>query len=248
MQINMKDIAYVKSPYKPFALADYGVVALIWHDGSPTEAGVAVTAATIEATADTSLTCTINGAADARIGATGVLDDGTYATWGAMVDAIEVASGWHCQLVGVLRATKTVEANAGIGAVTAVTCFKTAVEMKMDTSDVWFLGVGIVDAGYGKSLDGWRPVLYAFDTTSTFTNTGYIAVYDCDDKAKTEREVLRLVTATTVNTAYPANGPVASPIYIAPAGHRIVVIEINSHAMSGATDYVQATGLLIKET
>ena len=141
MQINMKDIAYVKSPYKPFALADNDVVALIWHDGSPTEAGTAVTAATITATADTSLTCKINAAVDTRIGSSGVLDDGTYATWGAMVDAIEVASGWNCQLIGVHRDIKTVEANAGIGAVSETNCFKVAVEMKMDTSDIWFLGV-----------------------------------------------------------------------------------------------------------
>lgn len=249
MQIDMKDIAYVKSPYKPFALADNDVVALIWHDGSSTEAGTAVTAATITATADTSLTCSINGAADARIGATGVLDDGTYATWGAMVDAIEVAKGWHCQLVGVIRATKTVESNAGIGAVAETSCFKVAVEMKMDTSDVWFLGCGIVDAGYGKSLDGWRPVLYGLDGISTFSSgTGRISVYDCDDVAKTEKEVLRFTTATATAKAYPTYGPSNQPIYMAPAGHRIVVMHINSAVMSGAGDFIQATGFLIKET
>jgi len=57
--------------------------------------------------AATSLTLSIDGAADATVGATGVLAYATYTTLGALVDAINASANWKAELVGALRSDST---------------------------------------------------------------------------------------------------------------------------------------------
>jgi len=231
-----------------YGTVDLDCPALIWHDGQPTEAGTAVTAATVTETADTSIALTINGAADTRIGdsASGTIADTTHLTWGSIADAINPYKGWHLQLVGQHRAGVDTVTTSGLGAVSAVTCFKTAVQLLQDSTDVLALGCGIVNAGYGKTQEGLMPLIHYMAGVST-TGAGALELWDCNDQLKTESKIVSLISATTVQVAYPIGAAAAAvPFYVGAAGNRLVIRMTGAIAGAAGTDYVSALGYMIK--
>ena len=197
--------------------ADYPLV--VWHDGQPTEAGTAVTAATITVTADTSLTLGINGAADSRVGSTGVIAHATWGTWGAIADEINRAQGWHARLRDARRANLPDH----MSTMSETSCFQTHVGVPQDTSDDGVFGAGISNWKYGTSQKNAVCALYYFYALVTDSGTPYVHVYDCDDVNHTDQLVFKATIATTVAYPFPVYGPTGHPIYVAKPGHRIVV-------------------------
>jgi hypothetical protein len=197
---------------------EYPIV--IWHDGQPTESGTAVTAATVTVTADTSITLGINGAADARLGATGVIAHATWGTWGLIMQEINSAQGWHCRLLdahfdGLPDHMSTLSETS---------CFQTEVGIPQDTSDDKHLGVGIANYKAGTTMQGTQACIYYLTGQCTDSGSPILRIYDCDDAAGTEKEVHYYALTTATEYSFPTYGPTSAPIYVAKPGHRILVL------------------------
>jgi len=237
-------------------LVDADKSCVIWHDGRATEAGTAVSAATIEGTADTSITLKVNGAVDSRIGTAGVLAVSTYDTFAKLANNINAAQGWHCQLVDARGA----DATSNFASITAVSCYRTAgtavirdqsdiltfsvglagTAVIRDQSDILTFSVGLVDYGYGPAgnclTPGGKhmtdvkkqPFLEHFYADLVFNDGAYlIKVYDCDDNAGTDTLIYEASgAATTVEFSYPTYGPTGFPIMSAKPGHRLLVFTL----------------------
>lgn len=233
-------------------LVDADKACVIWHDGRPTEAGTAVTAATVEGTADTSITLKVNAAVDTRIGSSGVLAVSTYDTYLKLANAINVAQGWHCQLVDARGADATSDFSAPT---TAASCYKNAgIAMVRVQTDVLTLSVGLVDSGNGNGgitpggkhcMDSKRqPFLEYFYSDLVFNDGSYLLkVYDCDDDAGTDELIFEANgAATTVLLGFPTNGPTGFPIISADPGHRLLVFTLCSDAAN--PDALSRVGLV----
>jgi hypothetical protein len=254
----MFDISRIRSivaPPKPVVTADLDAAAYIWHDGSDTESGEKVTAATLTLTVASghdliTCTCTKDGssAGDSRIGASGVMDvvSASYDTWGEVADVINAAKGWHCVLVGARRSNVTGISGNGLTALGATNCFKVPVAVTMDNSDVLWLGAGIVNVGMSKTNELYVPYIYYFEGTHT-TGAGRIDIVDCNDAAKTDVVVGQVVTATATLRKYPDSGGGAHPFFVAAPGHRICVQHAGSTAgIAGAADFIAVVGGLYR--
>lgn len=214
--------------------SDYPI--FVWHDGQPTEAGTAVTAATITVTADTSITLGINGAADARVGLVGVIAHATWGTWGEIADEINGAQGWHCQLRDARWSAGLPD---GMNTLAETSCFKTEVGVSHDNSDDYIQCCGIADYKYGSLQKNAQCALYYFTGQITSTNgSPLVQVYDCDDINRTDQEVFRYVLTSATEYAFPTNGPTGHPIYVAKPGHRIVVVYDGVDNLSAGRAYV----------
>lgn len=217
-------------------LVDADKACVIWHDGQATEAGTAVTAATVEGTADTSITLKVNGAVDNRIGSSGVLAVSTYDTFLKLANNINAAQGWHCQLVDARGADATSNFSAPT---TAASCYKNSgIAVVRDQSDILTFSVGLVDSGYGTGgitpggkhcMDSKRqPFLEHFYADLVFNDGAYLLkVYDCDDDAGTDELIYEANgAATTVLLQFPTNGPTGFPVMSAKPGHRLLVFTL----------------------
>jgi len=231
-------------------LVDNEYCMAVWHDGSDTDDGTAVTSAYFSSYVDVACTLHINGALaanlDSNVSSDGILAVSGESTWGAMCDAINAVKGWHCRLIDVLRA----DATTYINTVTISDCYKKAVTVGRDTDTELFFGVGLVRYGYGKEdLTGWQVFLDAFVIDAVFNDgTNYVEVYDCDDVAKTETAVLRTEAAATgVEFWFPTYGPTGYPILAVAPGHRIVVKSTYSAASNpDALSLIGALGSIVK--
>jgi len=213
-------------------LVDADKACVIWHDGQATEAGTAVTAATVEGTADTSITLKVNAAVDTRIGTSGVLAVATYTTYLLLAQNINAAQGWHCQLVDARGADATSDFSAPTS---AVSCYKNSgVAMVRVQTDILTLSVGLVDSGYGTQgttpggkhcMDSKRqPFLEYFYTDFVLNGAYLVKIYDCDDNAGTDELIYEANgAATTVLLGFPTNGPTGFPVMSAKPGHRLLV-------------------------
>jgi len=223
----------------------------IWHDGSPTEDGTAVTAATIavqDGTTPVDITLTINGAVDSRIGASGVMNllGASYNTAGEVYDHVNSVQGWNCRIEGMLRAGVLSDGTRGcVIAQSATTCFKTPVTILRDTtitskSAGWEHG-GVISqraaptwgtASKGKiraieSEHGFRNQLDYLSFTSTYASgTSTINVYETDGVTETLVHT-QAGGATTVAGTYTPTKPI-----IAAPGYRLMVQLVNSAAMT----------------
>lgn len=196
---------------------DYPLV--VWHDGQPTEDGTAVTAATVTVIEDTSITLGINGAADSRVGATGVIAHATWGTWGLIMREINSAVGWHA----VLRDAHFDGLPDHMSTMAETSCFQTEVGIPQDNSDDKVIGCGIVNWKASTTMKGVQACLYFFTCIMTAT-TPYVEVYDCDDEAGTEQKIYYFLLTTNTEKAFPTYGPNSEPIYVAKPGHRILVL------------------------
>lgn len=193
----------------------------IWHDGQPTELGVAVTAATITVTADTSITLKINAAVDTRIGSSGVIAHATWGTWGLIMQHINGVLGWHC----VLRDGLFDGLPDGMNTVSETTCYQLAVGVSTDDSDDFQMGIGIANYKAGTTMEGVQACLYYVTGQITSTNAAPLfQIYECDDRAGTEQLVRQFKLTTATEHAFPTNGPVGMPIFVAKPGNRILVM------------------------
>jgi len=203
----------------------------IWHDGTPTEAGTAVTAATIEVQADTSIDLTINGSVDTRLGAAdGVIVHTTYGTWGLIANHINAVQGRHC----TLRDAHWDGLPDGMNALTETTCLNVAVGVSTDDSDDFQMGLGIANYKAGTSMEAVQACLYFYTGQITSTNgTPLCQLYDCDDQAGTEQLVRQWAISSATEHAYPADGPFTVPTYVAPPGHRILLLFEGTDNLTG---------------
>jgi len=248
---------YFKGKVAAQRLVDNEICMAVWHDGSPTEAGTAVTSAWFSSKTDASVFLYINAALDTRIATDGIITvtaAGEGDNFGEVADLINAASGWHCQLVDALRADSTVDI-ASIMGVKDSSCYKNAgVTLSRDQGAAdqtqTSFNVGLVRYGYGKEdLTGWQVFLDAFVIDAVFNDgTNYIEVYDCDDVAKTETAVLRTeAAATTVEFWFPTYGPTGYPILAVAPGHRIVVRSVYSAVNNpDALSLIGALGSIVK--
>lgn len=234
---------------------DYPIV--IWHDGQPTEAGTAVTAATVEGTADTSLTLKVNAAVDTRIGSSGVLAVATYNTYLKLANAINVAQGWHCQLVDARGADNS----GGIapGNISATSVFKTTgLGITRDSDDKLQFGVGLVNYGYGAGglTPGGKhcinnkdqPFLEHAFCRIDYNDGAYIAkIYDCDDNAGTDKLIWQETGAADATALrIPTYGPTGFPIISAKPGHRLLFYPLCDTAANPDTDsFVGVIGAIV---
>lgn len=194
----------------------------IWHDGQPTELGVAVTAATITVQADTSVDLTINGSVDTRLGAAdGVIVHSTYGTWGLLAKHINAVQGWHC----TMRDCHYDGLPDGMNALSETSCLNVAVGVSTDDSDDFQMGIGIVNYEAGTTMEGVQACLYYFTGQQTSTNGAQLCqIFDCDDEAGTEQLIRQFTTTTATEHPYPTTGPQGMPVYVAVPGHRILVL------------------------
>lgn len=197
--------------------ADYPL--FIWHDGQCTESGTAVTAATVTVTADTSITLAINGAADSRLGATGVIAHATWGTWGLIMREINSAQGWHA----VLRDAHFDGVPDHMSTMSATSCFQVSVGIPQDNSDDKVQGVGIGHWRAGTTMRGVQACIYYFTGIMTAT-TPYVQIFDCDDETGTEQVIYYFLLTTNTEKPFPTNGPNSEPFYVAKPGHRILVL------------------------
>lgn len=199
----------------------------IWHDGTPHELGTVITAATVTVSADTSITLKINAAVDTRVGAMtsnvgdGVIVHTEHGTWGEIYRHINQANGWHC----VLRDGHYDGLPDGMNALSETTCLNLAVGISTDDSDDFQTGVGIVNYEAGTSMEGVQACLYYFTGLLGSSNGSPLCqIFDCDDEAGTEQLIRQFVLTDDTEHAYPSTGPVGIPVYVAPPGHRILVL------------------------
>lgn len=234
-------------------LIDTAPILKIWHDGSPTEAGTAVTAATITVVAGTTNTITlgINGADDDRIGASGIIDceDALWDTAGEVYDHVNSVQGWNCVLEGALRASVLSEGGREIFlAIGVTTCYRLPVQI-LRLTDVTSKAAGWEHGGVisqraaptfgaakkgktraNESEHGFRNQLDSISFTSTFgSGTSAILVYETDGVTETLLHTEVAPTTATLETYTPPK-----PI-IARVGWRLLVILINSADMSAVT-------------
>lgn len=258
MPTNVKD---VKSLVFAGVQTDICKMLTIWHDGSPTEAGVAVVSATIGVTTGTTpvgITLSVNGAVDARIGAAGVMDmlSATYNTAGECADHINSVQGWNCKIEGMrntgLMSDGTRACNLEITA--ATNCYKTTVTILRD-SDVgsksdgfehgWALSNRQAPAFSKKTkIDGiesehrYRISLAFMSVTVTFAaDTAVVYVYKI--KGSTETEIhQQAATTATASTWTPAK-----EIILAPNEH-ILVLAVNVSAVTAASVDIHGRAIL----
>ena len=241
---------YVKGKVGAVRAVDDEYCMAVWHDGSPTEAGTAVTSAYFSAYIDVACTLHVNGhastALDTRVSTDGIVAVGTETTFGAIADAINAAQGWHCQLIDALRG----DASTYINTRTILDCYKTPITVGRDTDTDLTFAVGLVEyKTMPDNLTGYQVFLDAFMIDAVFNDgTDYIIVYDCDDVAKTETAILRTeASATTVEFWFPTYGPNGFPILSVAPGHRIVVQSIYSAASNpDALSLIGALGSIVK--
>jgi len=199
---------------------DYPI--FIWHDGTPTELGVAVTAATITVTQDTGITMDINAAVDTRLGAAdGIVVHGDFATWGLVAKHINAVKGWHC----VLRDGHFDGVPNGWNTLAETSCLNVSVGVSVASEDDFQMGVGIVNYEAGTTMRNTQACLYYFTGQITSTNGAQVCqIFDCDDEAGTEQLVRQFTTTTATEHPYPTAGPLGMPVYVAKPGHRILVL------------------------
>lgn len=232
---------------------DLAPLITIWHDGSPTEAGTAVTAATITVVAATTNTITlgINGAVDARIGTAGVIDceNAAYNTAGEVYDHINSVAGWNCRIEGMLRAGVLAEGGRAIMVAAAEqTCFKTPVTILRD-SDVASKAAGFEHgvvisqrqaptfgaARKGKiraieNEHGFRNVLDYMSVTLTYAaDSAVLYVYQINGTTETLL-YQETAAATTVAGVHTPNKPI-----VADPGYHLLILAVNVSAVTACT-------------
>ena len=139
--INLDKVHDIIAPSKCLGsyVTDKAPAMSIWHDGSPLEAGTAVTAATVAVAAGGNMTFTVNAAGDARIGTAGVITV-TSKTAVDIYREVNAIQGWNCRLEG-MRGANSVDNT--LVALTAASCFKKVQIPLICTADLDVHGIVI---------------------------------------------------------------------------------------------------------
>lgn len=262
MSIDLSKAHEIVTPIKPNGyLSNLAPGITVWHDGSPTESGTAVTSAYVTIAASTGdITFHINGTTntDDRIGSSGAIDvsGASYDTYKQIYDHINSVQGWYCRLDGVLPSTAAGTENA-LNELAQTSCYKRAVACPIDTAGIDKHGLCISNRRYatvrnGHSGNGKLAAiedehgainrLYYLWLTATDAGTGLIKIYSVGpntcttDKESNAMEEIQLFhipsSATTVETKLDF---LSHPITAKP-GHHLVIEYSSSDAVSAVTE------------
>lgn len=244
--IETAKISLLTAPSKPIGhLANLVPAGEIWYDGS-NAAGVPVTAATVAHATDT-LTLTINGAVDSRIGASGLIDcnDSAYDTYGELSDHINSVDGWHFRLLGPLRADST---DADLNELAAANCFKLPKQLTITTTTIHSYCIsnatGTMAAGGSTSFDRKVQAIYdehgaancLFYFLYNGTDTGIITMTIYSINGATNTETLLGTFVMTTDTEY-SDDFTGMPV-TALAGDRLVVRLVAGTSIDSITDSI----------
>lgn len=246
--IDTAKISLLTAPSKPIGqLSDLAPACEIWYDGSDIS-GTKVTAATAQYAINT-LGLGVNGAADSRIGPSGLIDctNAAYDTFGELSDHINSVSGWNCRLLGVLRSDSTNATLEDSGS--ALNCFKKSIKLKLDTDAIDMHSYCCTaaegatcsspDSTFGAKVrsvyneQGAVNCLFYLKFTSTYAGTSPVqtmTIYSINGATNTENLLgsMILLASTNPNTYDFTHMPVT-----AKRGERLVV-RIKNTAGSGA--------------
>lgn len=111
----------------------------IWHNGAPTAAGTAVTAATITFDTGDDLTFTINGAADTRLGTGGKVDcsteTGSYDGLTELYNKVNGVPGWCMRIEAGIGTDLVDNTTRNVLVKAATDCYKKIVTFYWDTNE-----------------------------------------------------------------------------------------------------------------
>jgi len=148
------------------------------------------TAATVTVDA-TGITCTRNGAVDTTVGASGVVEDATYTTWGAALDIINLSPHWYARLGCVQRTDLT--ANTAL-AVAATNALRTEYTIYQDsttisTATLYIHGTRLTR---GNCLNGPLQDAGVINMATSISCAGtsagliHLAAYSCNELTKVD--------------------------------------------------------------
>lgn len=140
-------------------------------------------------------------AVDTTVGASGVIADGTYTTLGAMVDAINLSSNWHAEIVNGLRADSATAALLTLSEHT-MSPKKEIVGLLADTSaklDISFL-ISARGLNWGRSQKGKQSVFVAANSLINTANAEVTAFYVYDVTTDKNTKTLLYQKAGADNT------------------------------------------------
>lgn len=233
MDVTTAKISLLTAPSKPIGhLADLAPACEIWYDGRDV-AGVKTTTADIAHATDT-YTFQINDAVDTRLGANldGLVDtsDSGTDTYGEFSDHINSVDGWHCRLLGALRANST---DADMNELTEISCLKKAISCTITTVAIHTYCITNAEgaSAYGGSTSfndkakaiydekGAANCLFYFSYNGTDTGVITMTIYSINGVTNTETLLGTFVMTT--DTEY-SDDFTAMPV-TALAGDRLVI-------------------------
>ena len=252
--IEMAKLSLLTAPSKPIGHITDKVPAMeIWYDGSPID-GTATTAATIQY-ATATLTCSINGSGDSRIGSSGAMlcSGAAYDTAIEVERVINAVPGWNCRLLGVLGAASMNATMEDSGA--ALNCLRTAAQVKVDTSalltqswcitnasdPVFSSGSSIVDKRSSVYDErGAVNCLFYLYYTVTLGGASTLKVYSIDRRTETENLLGTFVPAATTvaNTFDFTDQPIT-----ARHGEQLVIIHTDDTSLSCEESIINAKSI-----
>lgn len=237
-QLDVAQKSLLTAPSKPIGHLSNKVPACeIWHDGSPA-AGTVVNAATMQY-ATATLTLSINGSADSRVGSSGALacSGATLNTFGELSDAINKVDGWHCRLLAVKRSDSTNATLEDSGS--ALDCYHRARTLLIDTDALEMhsycvtAAEGVSGSNRGRTFadkvkaiydeHGHRNCLFYLKVNPTYTGTNAVAtmtIYSVNGATNSETLLGTFIlgATTVVNTFDFTKMPI-----VALEGERLVV-------------------------
>lgn len=182
-------------------------------------------------------------AADAGVGATGVIADGTYTTLGAMVDAINISSNWRAELVDALRSDVSTAALKTLSEYT-FSPKNEIVNLYVDTSAALCL-TRVISARRGdfkKTQKNKQAFLQAIKTlVNVGSGTLSLSVYDVTADRSTTKTLF--TAAGTDNTELSNTTFVDSPL-MSDWGHDLMVRYTTSVDLPDTGAYLEVAGFV----
>lgn len=192
----------------------------------------------------TSLTLSINGAADSTVGATGVLAFATYTTLGALVDAINISSNWKAEIVAGLRSDSTGSSRLLARSTSTFRMYQD-VELKWDSSAATGLDFVLEPADAFASNDQYLAHrvsikrLRALVNTSDASTTDIIAYEVPRNRASTLRTI---TTVTAADNTEKDTGAADEAFFTAEYGNAILVRFANAGGWADSGAYLEVQG------
>lgn len=182
-------------------------------------------------------------AADTTVGASGVVDDATYVTLGAMVDIINASPNWRAELVDCLRADTSTNVLATLAAHTLSPVKSEVWPLYLDTSVKldYAYRISARRLNWGMSQNGRVAV---FKECRALVNVGSgtltLNIYDVDQRSGTT--VLLASFAGTDNTQLTANIAGGAGDLRSVPGHDLLVKYVMSVDCPDSGAYLNVSG------
>jgi hypothetical protein len=182
-------------------------------------------------------------AADAGVGATGVIADGTYTTLGAMVDAINISTNWRAELVDALRTDTSTNVLKNLSAYTFSPKNET-VKLYTDTS-VSLTLTRVISArrgNFAKTQKNKQSFLQAWKGLVN-VSSGALTMYVYDVTADRASSTLLHQASGTDDTELANTTFVDSPI-MSEFGHDLMVRYTMAVDLPDAGAYLEVAGFV----